>query len=43
MNSMELLFIIIGMISGLYFVYILGNQLIYLLAMIIHWWEDLRS
>ena len=40
MNSLEMLFIVLGVISGLYIGYIILNQFVYLLAIVIHWWED---
>ena len=43
MNSLEMLFIVLGIASGLYIGYIVLNQFIYFLAIVIHWIEDNRS
>jgi len=39
-NSLEMLFIVLGVMSGLYIGYIILNQFVYFLAIMIHWWED---
>lgn len=43
MNSLEILVIVLGIASSLYIIYIMLNQFIYFLAIIIHWWEDRHS
>jgi len=40
MNSLEMLLIVLGLMVSLYVGYIIFNQLVYFLAIVIHWWED---
>ena len=40
LNSLEMLLIVLGLMLSLYVGYIILNQLVYLLAIVIHWWED---
>jgi len=35
-----MLFIVLGLMASLYIGYIILNQFVYLLAIVIHWWED---
>ena len=39
MNSLEMLFIVLGLMASLYIGYIILNQFVYLLAIVIHWWK----
>ena len=43
MNSLEMLIIVLGIASGLYIGYIILNQFIYFLTIVIHWWEDRKA
>jgi len=38
-----MLIIVLGIMSSLYIGYIVLNQLVYFLAIVIHWWEDRKA
>ena len=43
MNSFGILIVVLGILSGLYIGYVILNQIMYFLAIVIHWWEDRKA
>ena len=42
-SFIEMIVIVLGIMSCLYIGYVVLNQLLYFLAIVIHWWEDRRA
>ena len=43
MNGLSILLIVLGITLGLYIGYVILDQLMYFLAIVIHWWEDRKA